>query len=131
MAYDCADFKPSNEDLRNLIVDRAQNALMTNGWAQGTGHDKNGGRCLLNVLADTIWKLNKEFNVKVDQDVAFRVIQQRVCPGRVLFNWNDEVGRTLDDVLAALDTLRIPLDQEERASIKFAFYGVADLEVVA
>lgn len=87
------------------ILQQMRNNLMEHGWCQGQIRDESGRVCLVGSLSsdhDLWWYISPEMHVAVF-DSLYAVIGGRCDEGPALGTWNDEEGRTFNEVLEVLD----------------------------
>jgi hypothetical protein len=76
-------------------LERAAQLIERDGWCQGRMHALSGERCLFKAILDA---------EPCDSRVVIGEVRSRLGTNSIvsLWNWNDEHGRTKDEVLALL-----------------------------
>ena len=101
---------PTSQVLRHALA-----LLERDGWCKDTARDAEGRRCALGAINAALW-LDEGADVTDGVRAAVRAL--RVCGedtpySRLLVDWNDADGRTVEDVLEAF---RAAIAREEAQS---------------
>lgn len=81
------------------VLTAAADLLEEKGWTRKVAEDSQGRHCLVGALFQVILNLPPN-NGSIYYD-ALEAVQQRLPGGRVV-NWNDNPGRTAEQVIALL-----------------------------
>lgn len=77
--------------------------LRDRGWCQGTMADINGRVCLLGALAQSSIGVDRSVREDAEFTVACQLGFDSATPFWKITRWNDERGRTRDEVIAVLE----------------------------
>jgi hypothetical protein len=78
----------------STILQRARQILINDGWCQGDMYNHKGAHCALGAISAV------DANVPSNWEIS---PLSYVTPGSSIAGWNDEIDRTLEDVLKAFD----------------------------
>ena len=87
------------------VLRKSGDVLRERGWCQGEFDNLSGQRCALGAIRDFVG--NEWVQVAIPLEVVVGVYPRSVAP------WNDVPGRTVDEVLAAMDAAYVLALQEE------------------
>lgn len=94
------------------IVDEMMERIQRGGWIQGSFGGENRGHCLMGAMneacADTPFAVRDEVTTALT-----RAIRDREGIVRKIWKWNDERGRSIEDVLLVLKDARVALEESQ------------------
>lgn len=81
----------------------AAEVLRRDGWTQGDLVDKDGCRCVLGAIDRAAWERLDERSVDDDLVQEMWTAVAKIIGTNAIVKWNDDPGRTADEVIAALE----------------------------
>lgn len=87
-------------------INCAREYLLTHGWTQGTFQNEQGNVCLMGAFT-------RSGCVSLGEDVFDRILFDiRVLTGGPALCWNDQPGRTFNEVMDLFDELALKAKEE-------------------
>jgi hypothetical protein len=107
------------------VLEKAKELLIEDGWTQASREDANGSRCATGaiqraaILLDgrtrsSFTRLRVEHILASTINTPWDDAVRNDAPDMIIEDWNDEVGRTFQEVMAQFDAAILLAKEKER-----------------